>query len=113
MLRPLVYGVDVQSIDFSDAVLERTQSRLDRAPVIFRHPVSGQLLHRGKLHTLGVISNGFPVGVSGRDDAPAEINEFLIRSTECERANCGFGSRHLRISLVLLPNAWENPHLSD
>src|SRR5260221_2208393 len=101
MPRTNVNEVNVQPIDLGDELRQRVQSRLHLAPVVFRLPITREGLHGRELHALRRIRDSFPLRPLCRVDAPAEIQECLVRNIDGEGADCvSFGHTHLRISLV-------------
>ena len=74
--------MNVEPVDLGDEVRQGVEPRLDLAPVVLGRPIARELLHRGELHALRVVRHLFPVGPLRGVDAPAQVDEFLVRSTE-------------------------------
>src|SRR6058998_3092702 len=87
-----VNEMDVQPIDLSDEIRIRIGLRLDLAPIVFRRPIAGELLHRRERHALREIGDGLLFGPPRRFDPLAEIREVLVRGAKLEGADgvcCG------------------------
>ena len=70
--------------------------RLGLTPVVVRSPIAHQLLEFCELHTLRLIINRLSVGPARGGDAPAEIDELLVRYVDTEGTNgiaCRFGGQ--------------------
>src|SRR5439155_19000739 len=87
-----VNKMDVQPIDLGDELRIAIELRLDLAPVVFRRPIAGELLHRRERHALREIGDGLFFGPPRRFDPLAEIREVLVRGVKLEGADgvcCG------------------------
>src|SRR3989449_8087444 len=87
-----VNEMDVQPIDLGDELRIAIELRLDLAPIVFRRPIAGELLHRRERHALREIGDGLFFGPPRRFDPLAEIREVLVRGVKLEGADgvcCG------------------------
>src|SRR5216117_2482489 len=105
-----VNEMDVQPVDIRDELRIAIELRLDLAPIVFRRPIAGKLLHRRERHALREIGDGLFFGPPRRFDPPAEIREVLVRGVKLEGADgvccglsCGVERRHGAGHCVLLP----------
>src|SRR6266480_2194847 len=96
-----VNEMDVQPVDIRDELRIAIELRLDLAPIVFRRPIAGELLHRRERHALREIGNGLFFGPPRRFDPLAEIREVLVRGVKLEGADgvccglsCGVERRH-------------------
>ena len=87
MLRANVNEMNVQPVDLGDELRQGVQPRLDLAPIVFRRPIAGELLHRRERHALRVISDGFLFGPARRVDALPQVDEVLFRHVDAEGAD--------------------------
>src|SRR6185436_3714289 len=81
MFRTDVDEMDVQPVDLGDEVRYGIQPRLARAPVIFRPPITRELLNRRELYAFRLVLDRFAVGPLRRVDAPAHIGKLRIWET--------------------------------
>ena len=94
MLRTHVNEMNVQPVDLGDELRQGVQPRLDLAPVVVRPPIARELLHRRELHALRFIVHRLAFGPLCRVDAPAEIDELLLRNIDTEGTDrVAFGRR--------------------
>ena len=101
MRRTNVNEVNVQPIDLGDELRQGVQLRLALAPVVIGRPIAREFLNRRELHALRCIRDRFPLRPHCRVDAPAEIDERLVRNVDAERPDGGvFGRTHRRSSLL-------------
>jgi len=90
--RVLVLGTDVdemnvQSVDLGDELRIGIQLRLDLAPVVVGRPITGERLDGGELNALRVIRDRFPLGPTGRVDAPAQLGKVRFRKIHSKWAD--------------------------
>jgi hypothetical protein len=90
MPRANVDEMNVDAVDGGDELRKRVQPRLDLAPVVFLAPVAHQLLELCQLGALGLIRNGFTIGPTRCQQAPAEVDEIGLRNVDAEGADCAF-----------------------
>ena len=82
--RPDVDEVDVQPVDLGDELRERVQVRLDRPPVVVRHPVARELLDHGERYALRLIRHGLLLRPLRGGDASTKIVQRLIGHVDVE-----------------------------
>src|SRR5215831_13882061 len=80
--------MDVDSVDRRDELGKGVQLRLQLSPVVVLAPVANQLLELPELSALRAVGDGFLVGPARRLNAPAEIDECLLRNVDPKRSNC-------------------------
>src|SRR5713101_7552404 len=61
------------------------------ASVVVRAPVAGEFLEPGQLNALRLIRDRFPIGPTRRRDAPAKVDQLLLRHIDVEGANLDGG----------------------
>src|SRR5262245_17070487 len=88
MFRTNVNKMNAYSVDLGDELRQGIKSRLALAPIVVRSPVAHELLKLRQLRALRFIRDRLPVGPAGRRNAPAEIDELLLRDIDLERPNC-------------------------
>ena len=81
---PDVDEVDLHPVDLGRELRQRVQSCLALAPVVLGRPVAGELPQRRQLHALRPILDELLGGPACRRDAPAEIDELLLRDLNFE-----------------------------
>jgi hypothetical protein len=89
--RPDVDEADVHPVDLRRELRERVQPRLGPAPVVLGLPVPCELPQRRELHALRSIRDQLRGGPARRGDAPAQIDDLLLRNLDLERPNLGRG----------------------
>src|SRR5271163_4665019 len=60
---------------------------LGLAPIVFRHPVAGELLDRRQLHALRIIRNGFRFWPGGRRQAAEKVRKPVFGYVDAEGAD--------------------------
>src|ERR1700674_5611848 len=81
--------VDVEAVDLRDELRQRVQPRLEPPEVVLGAPVGHELLHRRELHALCLVRDGLPFGPPRRRNAPAKVDERLLRNVDAERPDRG------------------------
>ena len=76
--------VDVHPVDGGLELREGVQFRLALAPVIIRRPMADEFLELRELRALRLIGDRLLVGPPGRREAPAKIDELLLRDLNFE-----------------------------
>ena len=91
MPRPDVDEVDVQPVDLGDELRQRVQVRLDRPPVVVRHPVARELLDHRERYALRLIRHGLRFRPPRGGDASTQIVQCLIGHVDVEWADLDRG----------------------
>jgi hypothetical protein len=68
-----VNEMDVKAVDLGDEARLGVQLCLALAPVVFRYPITSQLLHQRQRHTLGVIGNRLLLWPTGGLYTPTQL----------------------------------------
>src|ERR1700716_3675051 len=87
MFRTDVNEMNVEPVDLGDELRQGIEPRLRLAPVVIGLPVARELLDGGQLHALGWIRDGFLVRPAGGGDAPAQVDERVVRKIDAEGAD--------------------------
>lgn len=74
--------LDVEAIDLGDEHRQIVQPRLDLSPVVIGHPVANEFLQLCQLHALGLIRDRLPMRPTGCGQAPAKIDDYLLRDVD-------------------------------
>ena len=98
MTRADVNEVNVDAIDRRYELRKGIELGLGFTPVVVRSPIPHHFLEFCELHALRPVIDRLPIRPSRGNDAPAEIDELIVRNVDAERADCavfGCGSRIL------------------
>ena len=79
--------MNVEPINVGDEIGQRIEPRFHFAPVVLGRPIARQLLSGCEPHALRVVSYLFLVRPLGRVDAPAQVDESLLRNADREGAD--------------------------
>src|SRR4051812_35217904 len=83
--------VNVEPVDLGDELWQSVERRLAPAPVVVRHPVSGELLDHRERYALGLVFDGLLLGPVRGGDALTEVVECLVGNVDVEGADLGCG----------------------
>lgn len=103
MLRLYMDKVNVEPIDFGDEIGQSVEPGLTFSPVIVVRPIGGELLHRGHLHALRIIRDGFLVWPACRQNPALEVGEVFVGGMKFERPDgliAGFGQRERTLPTI-------------
>ena len=84
MFRTDMNEVDVDPIDCGGELRESVELRLALAPVVVRHPVTGEPLNHRERHALGLICDSLLLGPIRSRDTSTEVIQSLIRDVDAE-----------------------------
>ena len=88
MPRADVDEVNVDAVDRRHELRQGVELRFGLPPVVVRAPVAHELLQLRELHALRLVGDGLLVGPARRRNAPAKIDELLLRNIDLEGPNC-------------------------
>ena len=94
MLRALVNEVNIQTIDFSDELIEAIESGLPRPPVIPIGPVTGKVAGVVQWDALGPVLDTFALRPPGPGQPLAQISEVAVWDCDAERSDSRRIVRH-------------------